>query len=134
MSGETPTAAERKYLSRYKREIHDVDLLIRTSPNDMTTENARAAFGHLLTALNLHISHSESLWDEIQRMKAKDERRFATNGEPFVCVSHKEIQALRDEQFKARGAWGRVRAEVLAMRQRCDELIAETKAKEGGGA
>lgn len=131
---EAKTSAEREYLSRYKREIHDVDLLIRCSPNDLTTENARKAFDHLCKGLVLHISHSESLWKELQQMKAKDESRFRTNGEPFVCVSAKEVQAMREEQHKARGAWGRVRAEVIAMRQRCDELIAETYAKEGGGA
>ena len=128
------TAAERDYLSRYKREIHDVDFLIRCSTNDLTTENARKAFDHLCKALVLHISHSESLWRELQQMKAKEESRFRTNGEPFVCVSSKEVQAMRDEQHKARGAWGRVRAEVLAMRQRCDELIEETHTKERGGA
>lgn len=133
MSNEN-TAAERDYLSRYKREIHDVDLLIRCSTNDLTTENARNAFDHLCMALVLHISHSESLWKELQQMKAKEESRFRTNGEPFVCVSANEVQAMREEQHKARGAWGRVRAEIMAMRQRCDELIAETYAKEGGGA
>jgi len=128
------TAAEREYLLRYKREIDDVDFLIRCSPNDLTAENARKAFDHLCKALVLHISHSESLWKELQQMKAKEESSFSTNGEPFVCVSSKEVQAMRDEQHKARGAWGRVRAEIIAMRQRCDELIKETHAKERGGA
>jgi thioesterase domain-containing protein len=128
------TAAEREYMSRYKREIHDVDLLIRCSTNDLTTENARKAFDHLCKALVLHISHSELLWKELQQMKAKDESRFAANPEHFVVVSADEINAMRDEKHRARGAWGRIRAEVLAMRQRCDELIAETHANEGGGA
>lgn len=128
------SAAEREYLSRYKREIDDVDLLIRCSPNDLTTENARKAFDHLCKALVLHISHGESIWKELQQMKAKEESRFRTNGEPFVCVSSNEVQAMREEQHKTRGAWARVRAEVMAMRQRCDELIAETHTKERGGA
>ena len=128
------TAAEREYLLRYKREIDDVDVLIRCSPNDLTAENARKAFDHLCKALVLHISHSESLWNELQQMKAKEESRFRTNGDPFVCVPASAVQAMREEQHKARGAWGRVRAEVMAMRQRCDELIAETYAREGGGA
>lgn len=133
MSGEK-TAAENEYLRRYKHEIHTVELLISCSPSDFMTEDARQAFDHLKKALALHISHNESLWRELQQMKAKEESRFRTNGEPFVAVSAREVQEMREEQNAARGAWGRVRAEVMAMRQRCDELIAETHAQEGGGA
>lgn len=126
------TAAEREYLSRYKREMHEVDLLLRCSTNDLTTQNARNAFDHLCKALVLHISHSESLWRELQQMKAREESRFAANPEHFFVVSADEINAMRDEKDRARHAYSLLHNELIAIKKRCDELIQQ--AQERGGA